>query len=79
MQKPGKVLAAGFADRVIAAVHRRRCCERRSEGRRAAYEMLVADLKVVARIIKHRSNSRDLAPRVHYAAPTVRRSQKGEV
>ena len=54
MQNRGKVLASAVADRVIATIHPSAVLRASdSEGRRAAYEMLVADLKVAASIIRH--------------------------
>jgi len=52
MQNRGKVLSSPLADRVVATIHPSAVLRAPdSEGRRAAYEMLVADLKVVAKAI----------------------------
>jgi uracil-DNA glycosylase len=55
MQNHGKVLSSALAPHVVATIHPSAVLRAPdSEGRRAAYEMLVADLKVVAKVIKHR-------------------------
>jgi DNA polymerase len=55
MQNRGKVLASSLAQQVVATIHPSAVLRAPdSEGRRAAYEMLVADLKVVAKVIQHR-------------------------
>ncbi len=55
MQNRGRVLASALADRVIATIHPSAVLRAPdSEGRRAAYDMLVADLTVAARIIRPR-------------------------
>jgi uracil-DNA glycosylase len=55
MQNRGQVLASDVAAQVVATIHPSAVLRAPdSEGRRAAYEMLVADLKVVAKVIRHR-------------------------
>lgn len=55
MQNRGQVHASAIADRVIATIHPSAVLRAPdAEGRRAAYEMLVDDLKVVARILSTR-------------------------
>lgn len=55
MQSRGQVHTSALADRVIATLHPSAVLRAPdSEGRRAAYEMLVDDLKVVARNLKTR-------------------------
>ena len=55
MQNHGKVLPSALAPHVVATIHPSAVLRAPdSEGRRAAYEMLVADLKVVAKVIKHK-------------------------
>jgi uracil-DNA glycosylase len=55
MQNRGQVLASAVAPRVVATIHPSAVLRAPdSEGRRAAYEMLVADLKVVAKVIQRR-------------------------
>ena len=52
MQQRGQVLASDLAPRVVATIHPSAVLRAPdSEGRRAAYEMLVSDLKVVAKAI----------------------------
>jgi uracil-DNA glycosylase len=54
MQNRGKVFPSAVAPRVVATIHPSAVLRAPdSEGRRAAYEMLVADLKVVAKAIQH--------------------------
>ena len=54
MQNHGKVLSTPLATQVVATIHPSAVLRAPdSEGRRAAYEMLVADLTVVARLIRH--------------------------
>jgi uracil-DNA glycosylase len=53
MQNRGKVQKSPMAERVLATIHPSAVLRAPdSEGRRAAYEMLVSDLKVVARELK---------------------------
>jgi DNA polymerase len=53
MQNRGKVQSSPFAERVLATIHPSAVLRAPdSEGRRAAYEMLVGDLKVVAKLLK---------------------------
>jgi uracil-DNA glycosylase len=55
MQNHGQVLSSTVAPQVVATIHPSAVLRAPdSEGRRAAYEMLVADLKVVAKVIRHR-------------------------
>jgi DNA polymerase len=55
MQSRGQVLSSTVAPQVVATIHPSSVLRAPdSEGRRAAYEMLVADLKVVAKVIKHK-------------------------
>jgi DNA polymerase len=52
MQHRGRVMPSTLADRVIATIHPSAVLRAPdSEGRRAAYEMLVEDLRVVARTL----------------------------
>ena len=52
MENRGQVLTSDAADRVVATIHPSAVLRAPdSEGRRAAYAMLVADLKVVAELI----------------------------
>jgi uracil-DNA glycosylase len=54
MQNHGKVLASPLAPQVVATIHPSAVLRAPdSDGRRAAYEMLVADLKVVKRVVQH--------------------------
>jgi uracil-DNA glycosylase len=54
MQNHGKVLSSAVAPQVVATIHPSAVLRAPdSEGRRAAYEMLVADLKVVAGALQH--------------------------
>jgi uracil-DNA glycosylase len=54
MQNHGKVLASPLAPQVVATIHPSAVLRAPdTEGRRAAYEMLVADLKVVKRVVQH--------------------------
>ena len=53
MQQRGQVVASGTAGPVVATIHPSAVLRAPdSEGRRAAYEMLVGDLKVAARVLK---------------------------
>jgi uracil-DNA glycosylase len=53
MAQRGKVLPSTLAERVVATIHPSAVLRAPdSEGRRAAYEMLVADLKVVAKALR---------------------------
>jgi DNA polymerase len=53
MQQRGQVLPSTLAPQAVATIHPSAVLRAPdSEGRRAAYEMLVADLKVVAKAIK---------------------------
>ncbi len=53
MVQRGRVLASPLAEQVIATIHPSAVLRAPDpEGRRAAYEMLVADLKVAARALK---------------------------
>jgi DNA polymerase len=53
MQQRGQVLASDLAPRVVASIHPSAVLRAPdSEGRRAAYDMLVSDLKIVASVIK---------------------------
>jgi len=53
MQQRGQALASALAPQVVATIHPSAVLRAPdSEGRRAAYEMLVADLKVVAKLLK---------------------------
>ena len=53
MQNRGKVHSSPLAERVLATIHPSAVLRAPdSEGRRAAYEMLVGDLKVVAKLLK---------------------------
>ena len=57
MQSRGQLLTSTVADRVVATIHPSAVLRAPdSEGRRAAYAMLVADLQVVARLLtrKHK-------------------------
>jgi DNA polymerase len=53
MQQRGRALSSAIAEHVVATLHPSAVLRAPdSEGRRAAFEMLVDDLKVVARLIK---------------------------
>ena len=53
MQQRGQVLPSPLADRVVATIHPSAVLRAPdSEGRRAAYDMLVGDLKVAAKVAK---------------------------
>jgi uracil-DNA glycosylase len=53
-QNRGKVQASALADKVVATVHPSAVLRAPdSEGRRAAYESLVADLKVVSKLLRN--------------------------
>jgi DNA polymerase len=53
MQQRGEVLPSALADRVVATIHPSAVLRAPdSEGRREAFEMLVADLKVVSRLVR---------------------------
>jgi uracil-DNA glycosylase family protein len=53
MQQRGQILPSAMAQQVVATIHPSAVLRAPdSEGRRAAYEMLIADLKVVARALK---------------------------
>jgi uracil-DNA glycosylase family protein len=53
MQQRGQVLPSPLADRVVATIHPSAVLRAPdSEGRRAAYAMLVSDLKVAAKVAK---------------------------
>jgi DNA polymerase len=53
MQNRGQVLPSTLAARAVATMHPSSVLRAPdSEGRRAAYEMLVADLKVVAKALR---------------------------
>jgi uracil-DNA glycosylase family protein len=55
MQQRGQVLSSALAQRVLATIHPSAVLRAPdSEGRRIAFESLVADLKVAARAIAHR-------------------------
>jgi DNA polymerase len=55
MQNHGQVRSSTVAPQVVATIHPSAVLRAPdSEGRRAAYDMLVADLKVVAKVIRHR-------------------------
>jgi DNA polymerase len=57
MQHRGQLLTSTLAEHVVATIHPSAVLRAPdSEGRRAAYEMLVADLKVVAKTIAKRSS-----------------------
>jgi uracil-DNA glycosylase len=57
MQGRGKVVASALAPRVVATIHPSAVLRAPdSEGRRAAYEMLLADLKIVAKEIQKPQN-----------------------
>jgi uracil-DNA glycosylase family protein len=52
-QQRGQVLPSPLADRVVATIHPSAVLRAPdSEGRRAAYDMLVSDLKVAAKVAK---------------------------
>ena len=54
MQQRGQVLSSALAHRVLATIHPSAVLRAPdSEGRRIAFESLVADLKVAARVIEH--------------------------
>ena len=54
MQNHGRRSQVPSARRSSRRFTPRRCCARPdSDGRRAAYEMLVADLKIVERVVRH--------------------------
>jgi uracil-DNA glycosylase len=51
MQQRGQVVPSAFAERVVATIHPSAVLRAPdSEGRRAAYDSLVADLKVAAKV-----------------------------
>jgi DNA polymerase len=53
MQQRGQVVASGTAGPVVATIHPSAVLRAPdSEGRRAAYDMLVADLKVAGKVLK---------------------------
>ena len=53
MQQRGRVVSSPAAGRVVATIHPSAVLRAPdSEGRKAAYEMLVADLKVVAKVLR---------------------------
>ncbi|MGH9239043.1 MAG: UdgX family uracil-DNA binding protein [Vicinamibacterales bacterium] len=53
MQQRGRVLSSPAAGRIVATIHPSAVLRAAdSEGRKAAYEMLVADLKVVAKTLR---------------------------
>jgi uracil-DNA glycosylase family protein len=53
MQNRGQIHSSPLSERVLATIHPSAVLRAPdSEGRRAAYEMLVSDLKVVARVLK---------------------------
>ena len=53
MRQHGEVVASSLAARVVATIHPSAVLRAPdSEGRRAAYELLVADLKVVAKLLR---------------------------
>jgi DNA polymerase len=53
MQQRGQVLPSALADRVVATIHPSAVLRAPdAEGRRAAYDMLVSDLKVAAKVAK---------------------------
>jgi DNA polymerase len=53
MQSRGQVHTSALAERVVATIHPSAVLRAPdSEGRRLAYESLVADLKVVAKVLK---------------------------
>ena len=53
MQQRGKVVTSGMAGPVVATIHPSAVLRApEAEGRRAAYEMLVADLKVAGKMLK---------------------------
>ena len=53
MQQRGQLVSSPIAPRVVATIHPSAVLRAPdSEGRRAAYEMLVADLKIVARALR---------------------------
>ena len=53
MQQRGQVLPSPLADRVVATIHPSAVLRAPdSDGRRAAYDMLVSDLKVAAKVAK---------------------------
>jgi DNA polymerase len=55
MQNRGQILSSAVAERVVATIHPSAVLRAPdSDGRRAAYEMLVADLTVVAQALKRR-------------------------
>jgi uracil-DNA glycosylase family protein len=55
MQNRGQVLSSDLGEHVVATIHPSAVLRAPdSEGRRATYEMLVADLKVVARALKQK-------------------------
>ncbi len=56
MQNRGKVVVSELAERVVATIHPSAVLRAPdTEGRRAAYESLVADLKVVAKALRSRT------------------------
>ena len=53
MQERGQVLPSALADRVVATIHPSEVLRAPdSERRRAAYDMLVSDLRVAAKVAK---------------------------
>jgi len=53
MQERGQVLPSALADRVVATIHPSAVLRAPdSERRRAAYDMLVSDLRVAAKVAK---------------------------
>jgi uracil-DNA glycosylase len=55
MQSRGQIMASPLAEQVLATIHPSAVLRAPdSEGRRAAYEMLVGDLKIVASTLKRR-------------------------
>jgi len=53
MAQRGQVLSSSLSDTVVATIHPSAVLRAPdAEGRRAAYEMLVADLKVVAKALR---------------------------
>ena len=53
MAQRGRLLASALGDRVIATIHPSAVLRTTdSEGRKAAYDMLVGDLKIVAKALR---------------------------
>jgi uracil-DNA glycosylase len=53
MQQRGQIVTTAVASQVVATIHPSAVLRAPdAEGRRAAYEMLVSDLKVVAKALK---------------------------